>query len=128
MFANIPELRSVFEGIMNQDQPGRRDPDPNETVRRRFPHPEQPPRPSPRPEDPPSTQRLPFTPDMLPDVPHVEAKPPKSAWWWVIVAGGLVLLIAALAVAAILWIRSSAGGAPSGTPRALENVTPAPNP
>ncbi|MFF4617632.1 MULTISPECIES: hypothetical protein [Nonomuraea] len=61
-----------------------------------------------RPQDPPSTQRLPYTPDMLPDVSHYEAKPPRSAWWWAIVAGSLVLLVAAVAVAAILWARSNA--------------------
>ncbi|WP_206059402.1 hypothetical protein, partial [Nonomuraea zeae] len=60
------------------------------------------------PPETPNTQRLPYTPDMLPDVPLYETKPPRSAWWWVIVAGGLVLLLAAVAVAVVLWIRDNA--------------------
>ncbi|TMR94399.1 hypothetical protein [Nonomuraea basaltis] len=107
---------------MTREQPDRQEPDPNQTVRHRFPRPAPPPR-----QGPPnvySTQRLPYTPDMLPDVPLYEAKPPKSGWWWVIVAGGLVLLIAALAVAAVLWVRSTAGEAPAGTPSATQSVTP----
>ncbi|WP_223190343.1 hypothetical protein, partial [Nonomuraea terrae] len=55
----------------------------------------------------PATQRLPYTPDMLPDVSHYEMKPPRSAWWWVIVTGGSVLLLAAAAVAVILWANSA---------------------
>lgn len=116
---------------MNPDQPGRQEPDQNQTIQHRFPQPTQPPRPAPPQQDPPeplSTQRLPYTPDMLPDVSHYETKPPKSAWWWVILVGGLLLLIAALAVAAILWVRSTAGVAPSSTPRALETVTLASGP
>ncbi|MEU6719238.1 hypothetical protein ABZ897_47905 [Nonomuraea sp. NPDC046802] len=113
---------------MTREQPGGQDFDPNQTIRRRFPHPVPPPAtpppPAPRPSQPPQpspaeplrTQRLPYTPDMLPDVPHYEAKPPKSAWWWVILAGGLVLLIAAVAVAALLWIRDNADTAPRALP------------
>ncbi|MFI7130382.1 hypothetical protein ACIBQ1_32160 [Nonomuraea sp. NPDC050153] len=65
-------------------------------------------RPGRGPQDPPSTQRLPYTPDMLPDVAHYEARAPKSAWWWAIVAGSLVLLVAAVAVAAVLLARTGA--------------------
>ncbi|MGN9846007.1 hypothetical protein ACTMTI_48605 [Nonomuraea sp. H19] len=106
---------------MTREQPDRQEPDADQTIRHRNPYPAPPPR-----QDPPmspSTQRLPYTPDMLPDVPLYEAKPPKSAWWWMIVAGALVLLIAALAVAAVLWIRGTAAEAP--TSRALQSVTPA---
>ncbi|SDM30727.1 hypothetical protein [Nonomuraea jiangxiensis] len=98
---------------MNRDQPGRQEPDPNQTIRVRYPHPTPPPS-----EEPPSTQRLPYTPDMLPDVSHYEAKPRKSAWWWMILVGGLLLLIAALAVAAILWARSTADNEPAAGTRA----------
>ncbi|MGW0805047.1 hypothetical protein [Nonomuraea sp. NPDC002799] len=99
---------------MTQEQPGRPEPDPHQTIRHRFPHPEQP-----RDQGQPEahlTQRLPYTPDMLPDVPLYETKPPRSAWWWVIVAGGLVLLIAAVAVAALLWARGNADGASRALP------------
>jgi hypothetical protein len=109
MWAENPTLRSVLEGIMNPDQPDRQEPDPDQTIRHRYPHPTESPA-----QDPPSTQRLPYTPDMLPDVSHYETKPPKSAWWWVVAVGGLVLLIAALAVAAVLWVRGSADAAPAG--------------
>ncbi|MFC4006321.1 hypothetical protein ACFOY2_03750 [Nonomuraea purpurea] len=108
---------------MTREQPGGQDFDPNQTIRRRFPHPAPPPAtppsqtPHPSPE-PLRTQRLPYTPDMLPDVPHYEAKPPKSAWWWVILAGGLVLLIAAVAVAALLWIRGNADTSTRALPAA----------
>jgi hypothetical protein len=88
---------------MNRDQ---QEPDPNQTVRHRFPQPGRPP-PEQGPPDSPYTQHLPYTPDMLPDVPLYEAKPPKSAWWWVIAVGGLVLLIAVAAVGVILWVRGS---------------------
>lgn len=83
------------------------EPDPNQTIRRRYPHPTD--LPAQGPPEAPSTQRLPYTPDMLPDVPLYEAKPPRSTWWWVIVAGGLVLLIAAVAVAVIFWVRADTG-------------------
>ncbi|MCA2183127.1 hypothetical protein LDL08_43920 [Nonomuraea glycinis] len=53
--------------------------------------------------DPAHTQRLPYTPDMLPDVPVYEAKQPRSGWWWLIVVGGIALLVAALAVGVVLW-------------------------
>ncbi|MBB6547618.1 hypothetical protein [Nonomuraea rubra] len=97
----------MFEGTMTRE-PGPQDPDPDQTIRYR--HPGQPD--ERRPPDAPSTRRLPYTPDMLPDVQHYEARPSRSGWWWVIVVGGLVLLIAAVAVAAILWVRSaSATGA-----------------
>ncbi|NUP03462.1 MAG: hypothetical protein HOV96_21525 [Nonomuraea sp.] len=82
------------------------EPDPNQTVRHRVPHPEQPP-PQER-QEAPLTRRLPFTPDMLPDVPLYETKPPKSAWWWMIVAGGLLLLVAVVAVGVLLWVRGQA--------------------
>ena len=44
---------------------------------------------------------------MLPDVPHYEAKPPKSGWWWVIVVGGIAILVVVVAVVALLWARST---------------------
>ncbi|MFD9946423.1 hypothetical protein ACFWYW_30945 [Nonomuraea sp. NPDC059023] len=53
------------------------------------------------------TVRLPYTPDMLPDVEQYEAATPKSGWWWVIVVGGLLLLVAAVAVGVIFWVRST---------------------
>ncbi|MBF8187761.1 hypothetical protein ITP53_18880 [Nonomuraea sp. K274] len=94
---------------MTPEQPGRPNPDPNQTIRHRFPHPTRPtqqgPPPRQGPPEAPNTRRLPYTPDMFPDVPHYEARPPRSSWWWAIVAGGLVLAIAALAVAAVLWVR-----------------------
>ncbi|MFI6504164.1 hypothetical protein [Nonomuraea typhae] len=118
---------------MTPPQQGPQYPDPDQTVRHRWPTPQSPtgPRtwppqqqPGPRPQAPPpqpphgqqddlddlgiGTVRLPYTPDMLPDVEeYVEAKPPRSAWWWVIVAGGLVVLLAALAIGVVLWVRSS---------------------
>jgi hypothetical protein len=105
-----PTLRSVFEGTMTREQPGPQDSDPNQTIR--YPRPGQPD--GQGPPDAPSTRRLPYTPDMLPDVQHYEAEPSRSGWWWVIVVGGLVLLVAAVAVAAVLWVRSaSATGAPA---------------
>ncbi|UBU11116.1 hypothetical protein [Nonomuraea gerenzanensis] len=103
---------------MTREQPGPQDPDPDQTIRHRYPDPAMPG--DQGPPDAPSTRRLPYTPDMLPDVQLYEAKPQRSGWWWVIVAGGLVLLIAAVAVAAILWVRSSAdGGTAPATTRAL---------
>lgn len=111
---------------MNPDQPDGQESDPDKTIRHRLPHPGQPPRSSPPQQGPPevpSTQRLPYTPDMLPDVSHYETKPPKSAWRWVVVVGGLVLLIAILAVAVLLWVRSTAGAAPSSTPGEPAGVT-----
>ena len=128
---------------MNREQHGRHEPDPNQTIRHRYPLPGQtgPGRqmpgsptnpgnqmghqapPAQGPPEAPYTQRLPYTPDMLPDVQLYEAKPPRSGWWWVIVAGGLVLLIAAIAVAAILIVRS--GNADAGT-RATEILTVTP--
>ncbi|MEO3797661.1 hypothetical protein ABGB14_46320 [Nonomuraea sp. B10E15] len=105
---------------MTREQPDGQEPDPNRTIRHRFPHPVPPPGPpSQGPPESPYTQRLPYTPDMLPDVPVYEARPPRSGWWWVIVAGGLVLLIAAVAVAAVLWVRSDADAGP----RALQPET-----
>ncbi|MFI6910111.1 hypothetical protein ACIBKY_53275 [Nonomuraea sp. NPDC050394] len=53
------------------------------------------------------TVRLPYTPDMLPDVEQYETATPKSGWWWVIVVGGLLLLVAVVAVVVIFWVRSS---------------------
>jgi hypothetical protein len=78
-------------------------PDPNRTIRHRWPQP-----PPHEPGEVPYTQRLPYTPDMLPDVPQYEAKPPKSGWWWVIVVGGIAILVAAAAIAVILWAQSNA--------------------
>ncbi|TYB51046.1 hypothetical protein FXF51_54500 [Nonomuraea sp. PA05] len=94
----------MSEGTMTREQPGPQDPDPNQTIRHRYPHPAQPDEQG--PPDAPSTRRLEYTPDMLPDVQLYEAKPVRSGWWWVIVVGGLVLLIAAVAVAAVFWLRS----------------------
>ncbi|MEQ4720104.1 hypothetical protein [Nonomuraea sp. B19D2] len=106
---------------MTREQPDPQGQDPLETIRHRYPRPTQPPRPgtpppqrqgpAQRPQEPPSTRRLPYTPDMLPDVPLYEAEPPRSAWWWAVVAGALVLLIAAVAVA-FLWGRASADAGP----------------
>ncbi|SDM06101.1 hypothetical protein SAMN05421874_13730 [Nonomuraea maritima] len=83
---------------MTPQQPGPPEPDPDRTVRHRIPRPARPPS-----AETPDTQRLPYTPDMLPDVSHYATKPPKSAWWWVVVTGSLLLLVAAVAVAVILW-------------------------
>ncbi|PZG15937.1 hypothetical protein [Nonomuraea aridisoli] len=93
---------------MTPEQPGPQEPDPDRTIRHRHPRPVH----QPRHDSPehPATQRLPYTPDMLPDVPHYETKPPRSAWWWVIVTGGAVLLLAAAAVAVILWANSADAG------------------
>lgn len=77
----------------------------------------------------PGTRRLPYTPDMFPDVPQYEGKPPRRAWWWVVVVGGIALLVAALAVAVVLWVRSSnpvvdpqpqPQGQPAGPPRVTD--------
>ncbi|MEV5894186.1 hypothetical protein [Nonomuraea fuscirosea] len=89
---------------MTPEQPRR--PDPDQTVRHRYPHPGQPS--GQGPPEAPYTQRLPYTPDMLPDVPLYEAKPARSGWWWVILVGGILLLIAAVAVGVILWVRGNA--------------------
>ncbi|AQZ69785.1 hypothetical protein BKM31_57420 [[Actinomadura] parvosata subsp. kistnae] len=110
-----PTQRSAPEGTMTPEQPGPQQPDPNQTIRHRHPHPGQPD--DQGPPDAPSTRRLPYTPDMLPDVPLYETKPPRSGWWWVIVVGGLVLLLAAVAVAAILWVRSATADSGTGALR-----------
>ncbi|MEU8141300.1 hypothetical protein [Nonomuraea sp. NPDC048901] len=89
---------------MTPEQPDQPGPDPNRTIRHRWPQPE-PPRQE--PGQSPYTQRLPYTPDMLPDVPQYEAKPPKSGCWWVIVVGGVAVLVVAVAVVALLWARST---------------------
>ncbi|KAB8189330.1 hypothetical protein FH608_039640 [Nonomuraea phyllanthi] len=89
---------------MTHEQPGREGPDPHETIRHRHPRPGPPP--GRGPSRPPVTRRLPYTPDLLPDVPHYEAGPSRSGWWWLVVAGSIVLLVAAVAVAAILWSRA----------------------
>ncbi|GAB2927557.1 hypothetical protein ACFMQL_04745 [Nonomuraea fastidiosa] len=110
-----------FEPTINLDSGSAPGADPDRTIRHRFP------RPAPLPQgsaESPHTQRLPYTPDLLPDVPVYEAKPPRSAWWWVIVAGGLVLLIAAGAVAAVLWARSNADATTRPLPAATQAVTP----
>ncbi|MFI7448431.1 hypothetical protein ACIBQX_13115 [Nonomuraea sp. NPDC049714] len=90
---------------MNPEQP-----DPEQTImhpRRATPQPQQrrpaPPSPPAGSPDPSYTQRLPYTPDMLPDVPVYEAKQPRSGWWWFVVVGGIALLVAALAVGVVLW-------------------------
>ncbi|GAA4091516.1 hypothetical protein ACIBH1_34010 [Nonomuraea sp. NPDC050663] len=75
----------------------------DQTIRYRRPTPGQPA----QPPEPPQTVRLPYTPDLFPDVAHVEAKPPRSAWWWVVVASVLLAVVAAAAIAIVLW---STGG------------------
>ncbi|HEX4813725.1 MAG TPA: hypothetical protein VFV66_13340 [Nonomuraea sp.] len=102
---------------MNPDEPDRQEPDPDQTIRHRFPRSAQPPRQG--PPEAPLTRRLPYTPDMLPPVRHYEARPPRSAWWWVIVTGGLVLLIAVLAVAVVLWVRGTAAESPPAPSRTV---------
>ncbi|WP_336216484.1 hypothetical protein [Nonomuraea sp. LPB2021202275-12-8] len=82
---------------MNREQP-----DPDQTIWHRRPRPAPQPAPPP-PEGASSTQRLPYTPDMLPDVPAYEAAPARSGWWWVILVGGIALLVTALAVGVVLW-------------------------
>ena len=94
---------------MTPEQPDDPGPDADRTIRHRWPQPGPPHQePSQEPGHTPYTQRLPYTPDMLPDVPQYEAKPPKSSWWWVIVVGGIAILVASVAVAALLWGRSTA--------------------
>ncbi|MEV4292850.1 hypothetical protein AB0K40_45715 [Nonomuraea bangladeshensis] len=110
---------------MTAHQPGRQEPDPDQTIRHRLPHPESPP-PSREPQDPPATRRLDYTPDMLPDVQLYEAKPPRAGWWWMIVVGGLVLLLGALAVAGILWVRSTQSSAAGPVPGAAVTSASAP--
>ncbi|MEV0588700.1 hypothetical protein [Nonomuraea sp. NPDC050310] len=74
------------------------------TVQRRIPTPGQPVQPVPPPEQPhPETVRLPYTPDLFPDVPVIEAKPPRSAWWWVVVASAALLVVAAIAFGIVLF-------------------------
>lgn len=85
---------------MTPQQPWPQQPDPNRTVRHRWPQP-----PPPQPPEPPGTRRLEYTPDMFPHVQQYEAKPSRSAWWWVILVGGLAVVVAAAAVAVILWSR-----------------------
>ncbi|MEV0595321.1 hypothetical protein [Nonomuraea cavernae] len=107
---------------MTPERPGPQEPDPSRTVRHRWPHP------APPEQGEHGTQRLPYTPDMLPDVPQYEARPSRSGWWWAIVVGGLAVLVAALAVAAILWMRAQDDaqapkgpvGAPAGPPRVTD--------
>jgi hypothetical protein len=100
--------------MTREQRPGPQEPDPNETIRHRFPlpgQPQQPQQPQQGEQGPPQapyTRRLPYTPDMLPDVPVYETKAPRSAWWWVIVVGGLVLIVAAIAVAVIIWAVNAA--------------------
>ncbi|MEU8248743.1 hypothetical protein [Nonomuraea sp. NPDC048916] len=109
-------------GVTTAERPGPQEPDPNRTVRHRWPHP------APPGQQPPGTQRLPYTPDMLPDVPQYEARPARSGWWWAIVVGGIAVLVAALAVAAILWMRAQTGaqapaepvGTAAGPPRVTD--------
>ncbi|GAA3583741.1 hypothetical protein GCM10022419_076900 [Nonomuraea rosea] len=108
---HLPDQRFSDQRPPDQRPPDRRSPDQRSTGQ--LPPEQRPPEqgqglPDQGPPETPYTQRLPYTPDMLPDVPLYETKPPRSAWWWVIVAGGLVLLIAILAVAIVLWIRSTA--------------------
>ncbi|WP_157549524.1 hypothetical protein [Nonomuraea candida] len=91
---------------MTREQPGPQEQDPDETLRLRLPGPAEE-RSGQGPPEAPSTQHLPYTPDMLPDVPVYEAEPPRSAWRWVVVVGGLVLLVAVVAVAVILWLAAS---------------------
>ncbi|WP_219472193.1 hypothetical protein [Nonomuraea rhizosphaerae] len=71
--------------------------------------------------EPPGTRRLPYTPDMLPDVTQYEAPPPKSGWRWAIVVGGIAILVAAAAIAVILWGNSNAEK-PAPTPTASQGA------
>ncbi|MER6948864.1 hypothetical protein ABT294_33075 [Nonomuraea sp. NPDC000554] len=104
---------------MTPEQPGHQDL--NRTIRHRWPAP-----PGQRqPQQPSSTRRLPYTPDMFPDVRQYEARPARSGWWWVIAIGGLALLMAAIAIAAILWLRGNAAapGKPSAGPPRITDTT-----
>ncbi|NUW43140.1 hypothetical protein [Nonomuraea rhodomycinica] len=71
--------------------------------------PAEPPPPAPHPSltEDTGTRRLPYTPDMLPDVPVYEAEPARSPGVrWVLVAGGALLVLAAVALLVILWAGS----------------------
>jgi hypothetical protein len=110
---------------MTPQQPGQPRPDPNRTIRHRWPQPG----PPPDEQGPPEyhgTRRLPYTPDMLPDVPQYEAKPPKSGWWWVILVGGIAVLIAAAAVVAILVVRNTQSTPAKPTPEPASQGTSPP--
>ncbi|MDR8411663.1 hypothetical protein MTP10_23370 [Nonomuraea sp. 3-1Str] len=104
---------------MTADRPLPDDPDARKTMH--IPVPAQPPSPdeTPAPDDPPrhtphpslledsGTRRLPYTPDMLPDVPVYEAEPARSPGLrWVLVVGGTLLVLATVAILVILWAGS----------------------
>ncbi|MEV0149794.1 MULTISPECIES: hypothetical protein [unclassified Nonomuraea] len=104
---------------MTADRPLPDDPDARKTTH--IPVPAQPSSPdeTPAPDDPPrhtphpslvedsGTRRLPYTPDMLPDVPVYEAEPARSPGLrWVLVVGGALLVLATVAILVILWAGS----------------------
>ncbi|MGI5274452.1 hypothetical protein ACQEUU_35345 [Nonomuraea sp. CA-218870] len=104
---------------MNPDQPGR--PDHDRTIRHRRDAPAPPPRRRDTPPDPgnatpsgktaPSqdsdrTQRLDYTPDLLPDVSYEPSRAARPGWRWLYVVGGLLLLVVAVAVAVLLTASS----------------------
>ncbi|NUW30545.1 hypothetical protein HTZ77_03775 [Nonomuraea sp. SMC257] len=100
---------------MTADRPLPEDPDARKTVHIPVPAqsppsdeqaPAEPPRHTPHPSlaEDTGTRRLPYTPDMLPDVPVFEAEPARSPGVrWVLVAGGALLVLAAVALLVILW-------------------------
>jgi hypothetical protein len=73
-----------------------------------HPHPAPAQRPQHPQDDPPGgfTRRLPYTPDMLPDVPVYETKPARSGWWWMILVCGVALVAAALTIGFLFWVNS----------------------
>ncbi|GAA4535521.1 hypothetical protein GCM10023096_84300 [Nonomuraea ferruginea] len=114
------------KGIMNPEQPG--GPEGDMTIRRRWDGPAPPPprrqATPPHPLPPPAnaaplfpqpprmpplednrTQRLDYTPDLLPDVAY-ETRKSRSGWWWLFAVGGVLLLVVALAAAVLLSANS----------------------
>ncbi|MBN6057533.1 hypothetical protein JYK22_36760, partial [Nonomuraea sp. RK-328] len=107
---------------MTADRPLPDDPDARKTVHIPLPAESSPPEPEPEPEEEPApaepprqtphpslledtgTRRLPYTPDMLPDVPVYEAEPTRSPGVrWVLVVGGALMVLATVAILVILW-------------------------
>ncbi|MEV0201995.1 hypothetical protein [Nonomuraea sp. NPDC050691] len=103
---------------MTADRPLPEDPDARKTVHIPLPAqspppeeeqeqvPAEPPRRAPHPSllEDAGTRSLPYTPDMLPDVPVYEAEPARSPGVrWVLVAGGVLMVLAAVAILVILW-------------------------